>query len=89
VVPRILHVLWSPQSGPICAYANPSLAWTHARTMLGIEVSQVALHTELPEIVHEDLESDYNGEEITPVEAVEDLSATVIAIDDIDDAPKK
>jgi hypothetical protein len=89
MVPRILHVLWSPQSGPICAYENPSLAWTHARTMLGVDVTQITLHTELPEIAREDIESEYNGEEITPVESVEDLAATVIAIDDIDDVSKK
>lgn len=86
---RILHVLWSPHSGPICAYENPSLAWAHARTMLGVDVAQIALHTELPEIAREDIESDYDGEEITPVEPVEDLSTTMIAIDDIDDGPKK
>ena len=73
----------------MCAYANPTLAWTHARTMLGVDVSQVEIHTELPEIAHEDIESDYDGEEITPVEPVDDLSATVIAIDDIDDVPNK
>lgn len=57
--------------------------------MLGVDVAQIALHTELPEIAREDIESDYDGEEITPVEPVEDLSTTMIAIDDIDDGPKK
>jgi hypothetical protein len=58
---RILHVLWSPQSGPICAYENPTLAYAHARTMLGVDVAQIEMHFELPQIVREDVESDYNG----------------------------
>jgi hypothetical protein len=85
---RILHVLWSPQSGPICAYEDPTLAWEHARVMLGVDVAQVEFHDVLPEVVRDDVASDYNGEEITPVEPVDDR-ATAIAIDDIDDAPKK
>lgn len=85
---RILHVLWSPQSGPICAYEDPTLAWEHARNMLGVDVSQVELHTELPEVVREAVEG-YSNEDVTPVEPVDNLAATTIAIDDIDDASKK
>ena len=62
-----VHVLWSPQSGPICAYEDPTLAWAHARTMLGVEVSGTELRAELPEIVKSDMESDYEGDEPTPV----------------------
>jgi hypothetical protein len=70
-------VLWSAQTGPICAYEDPSLAWAHARTMLGVEVSGVEVRADLPEIVRQDMSSEYDGDEITPV-----------AIDDIDDAEK-
>jgi len=68
------HVLWSPQSGPICAYEDPSLAYAHARTMLGVEVSAVEIRDALPEIVLQDAES-YDEGDTTPV-----------SIDDIDDA---
>lgn len=68
------HVLWSPQSGPICAYEDPSLAFAHASTMLGVEVSAVEIREELPEIVLRDAES-YDEGDTTPV-----------SIDDIDDA---
>lgn len=74
---RIVHVLWSPQTGPICGYDNPSLAYIHARTMLGVEVSTVEIRATLPEIARQDIEIEYEGDEVTPVE-----------IEDIDDAEK-
>jgi len=43
---RIVYVLWSPQTGPICAYEDGVLAAEHAQTMLGVEVTRV----ELPEV---------------------------------------
>lgn len=81
---RILHVLWSPQTGPICAYEDPSLAWAHARTMLGVDVTGVEVRADLPEIVRQDVVSDYDGDEITPV-AIDDIDD----IDDTDDNTKE
>ena len=42
--------------------------------MLGVDVTGVEVRADLPEIVRQDVVSDYDGDEITPV-----------AIDDIDD----
>jgi hypothetical protein len=63
---KILHVLWSPQSGPLCAYWDPTKAWRHARTMLGVEVTSVELREDLPEVVRDDIESDFEGDDDTP-----------------------
>ncbi len=71
-------MLWSPQGGPICAYEDPTLAWGHANTMLGVDVSQIELRDELPEIVREDIERHYEDDETTP-----------ISVEEIDDIPKK
>lgn len=65
-------MLWSPQAGPFCGYEDPTLAWAHARTMLGVEVTSVEVRADLPEIVRQDMSSEYDGDEITPV-SVEDL----------------
>lgn len=73
-------MLWSPQSGPICAYEDPTLAWAHAATMLGVDVAQTALREELPEVAREDIERGYDDEDTTPI--------TVEEIDDAPDAPK-
>jgi len=75
---RFVHVLWSPQSGPICGYDDPTLAWAHARTMLGVEVSGVEVRDQLPEVARQDMEAEYDGDEVTPV-SIED-------IDDSEDA---
>jgi hypothetical protein len=66
VATKILHVLWSPQSGPLCAYWNPAKAWTHARTMLGVEVASIELRVDLPEIVKDDIENELFSEDDTP-----------------------
>lgn len=70
--PRIVYVLWSPQSGPICAYDEPTLAFGHAGTMLGVTVSSTELRTELPEIALSAVEAEYD-------------ETTQILIEDIDD----
>lgn len=78
---RLVHVIWSPQSGPICAYEDPILAHEHAKTMLGVTVSSVELRTELPEIARADLATKFDDQfegDPTPVDE--------IPIDAIDDA---
>lgn len=76
---RTLHVVWSPNVGPAVGYWDPTLAWTHARTMLGVDVAQIEVRDTLPEIVRTDLdvaqESEFDDSGDTPV----------IAVDDIDD----
>ena len=88
-VPRISHVLWSPQSGPICAYEDPILAHTHARTMLGIQVTATEMRVDLPEIARADLVAEYDEqfEDETPVdeiplEAIEDVDTSIVDVDD-------
>jgi hypothetical protein len=66
---RLVHVLWSPQSGPICAYEDPIMAWNHAATMLGVEVTGVELRVELPEVARP---TEYEDDDPTPV-SVEDF----------------
>jgi hypothetical protein len=74
-------VIWSPQTGPICAYEDPVLAHEHAKTMLGVQVASVELRSELPAIARDDLVSKFNDQfegDSTPVDE--------IPIDAIDDA---
>jgi hypothetical protein len=73
--PRIIHVLWAAQSGPICAYEDQALAFAHAITMLGVTVSGCELRDELPEVALSDIEAEYANDEPTPV-----------SFEDIDDA---
>jgi hypothetical protein len=65
---RIVHVLWAPQSGPICGYDDP---------MFGVEVTGIEIREELPDIVRQDLATEYDNDEPTPV--------SIVDIDDIDD----
>lgn len=76
-------MLWSPGSGPIAAYESPMIAYAHSRTMLGVEVTEIELRIELPEVARTDiavdLDEEFEGE--TPVDE--------IPIDEIDDADKR
>lgn len=77
--PKIIHVLWSAQSGPLVAYRNASLAFAHAQTIVGVEVSACELREQLPEVVRDDLAVDAEFEnEDTPEVVAFDVS-------DIDD----
>ena len=70
---RFVHIVWAP-TGPLAAYTNPELAHAHARTMVGVDVSSVPVSKSLPAIVLEDLGTDYDDEQDTPVDVVvEDL----------------
>lgn len=73
-----LYVLWSPQSGPICAYDDHALAYAHASTMLGVEITRIDIRTALPDVVRDDMAAEYDKNEPTPV--------TTVYIDDIDEA---
>ena len=68
---RVVYVLWSPQTGPICAYEDAVLAAEHAQTMLGVEVSRIELRDELPEVAKADT-SDYEEDQTTPID-LEDI----------------
>jgi hypothetical protein len=75
-------VLWSPQTGPLCAYTDPVLAHSHARTMLGVQVAETELRVELPEIAKNDLVAEFNEEfedstpiDEIPLEEIEDAAA--------------
>ncbi len=72
---QIIHVLWSAQTGPICAYAEQTQAWEHASAMLGVEVSSAELRTELPDFAQHGFPPDTGGD-----------ATTIIAIEDLDDA---
>jgi len=61
-----LHVVWAPNVGPLAAYLDPTKAWQHARTMAGVDVTAIELREELPEVVRDDIESDYEGDDDTP-----------------------
>lgn len=76
-------MLWSPQTGPICAYESPVIAYTHGRTMLGVQVTEVELRIELPEVARDDLvaELDERFEDATPVDE--------IPFEALDDADRK
>lgn len=65
-MPKKLHIVWSPQVGPIAAYTDPTKAYTHARTMLGVNVSACDLLEQLPPIARDDVVSDFEGDDDTP-----------------------
>ncbi len=91
---RFVHIVWSPATGPIRAYENPTLASDHARTMVGVNVATLLISSDLPEDARADIASDhYDGDDITPViDAVpvpirspeETTDTIVVSIDDVD-----
>ena len=80
--PKIVHVLWSPQAGPMAAYRNASLAFAHAQTIIGVEVTACELRETLPDVVRDDLaiEHEFEGDDTPEV-----LDFDVSDIDDRDD----
>jgi len=84
VATKVVHVVWSP-AGPVAAYRNPELAWAHARSMLGVDVSSCELRDTLPEVVVDDLESDFDDNDDTP----KVVDAWSFDMGDLDDAPGK
>lgn len=75
---RILHVLWAPNVGPFVGYWNPSIAWSHARTMAGVQVEQIEVREELPPIALEDISAEFDGDDETP-------RVVDVPIEDLDD----
>lgn len=61
-----IHIVWSPQTGPLAAYTRPDLAYNHARTMVGVEVGSLIVLEQMPEVVVMDIESDFDGDDDTP-----------------------
>jgi hypothetical protein len=80
MLPKIVHVLWSPV-GPIVGYSDPTKAWSHARTMLGVDVAQIEVRDDLPEVVRDDIHTEWeaNDEDDTP-------RIVDIKVDDIDES---
>lgn len=77
---RYLHVVWAPNVGLLAGYRNPELAYAHARTMVGVDVSAVEIREDLPDDARDDVESEeYAEDEVTPVDGV------VVPIDQVDD----
>lgn len=79
---KVIHIVWSPTMGPIAAYADPSMAYAHARTMLGVEVGSCELRARLPEIVSDDIQSEWESDDETPRVVDVELEAIPDAIDD-------
>lgn len=75
-------VIWSPGSQPIAAYKGTPLGriecGMHAATMLGVHVTTLELRERVPEHVAADIESDFDGDDDTPVITV------VVDVDGID-----
>jgi hypothetical protein len=63
----MIYIVWSSATGPIACYEDPNLAYAHARTMVGVEVAALPIARSVPEIVREDMTSEYDGDEDTPV----------------------
>lgn len=63
---RIVHVVWNSSVGPVQAYIDPIAA--HSWSVPDVEVTGCELADELPESVMMDLESDYDEDEVTPIE---------------------
>ena len=86
---RLVHVIWSPQTGPICVYEDASLAHKHASTMLGVQVSSIEARAELPEIARADLATEFDSrfeDDTTPVNEIpiEDIDDAIDTVDAID-----
>jgi hypothetical protein len=86
-----IHILWSPQTGPIAAYHDIIIAAAHARTMLGIEVATLAVSEQMPAIAKADLATyfDETFEGDTPVDDTGDgvpelIDTHVVDVDDIE-----
>lgn len=75
---RFTHIVWAPATGPIAQYANPELAHAHARTMVGVDVVTLPISTELPSVVRDDLERDFDEDDDTP-------EISVVHLEDLDD----
>lgn len=82
--PDLIHVVWSPVTGPVAAYRNLHLAARHSETMVGVEVSSCDLLGSLPAIVIDQIVTeDYDVEDPTPVtDAPEDAETRVVDVDD-------
>ena len=67
----------------MAAYRNASVAFAHAATILGVEVTACELREVLPEIVRDDLavEAEFESDDDTPQVVEFDVS-------DVDDAPE-
>ena len=63
---RVIHIVWAKETGPVAAYFDPTMAWTHARTMLGVDVMSCEVREQVPDIVREDLQVEWEGDEDTP-----------------------
>jgi hypothetical protein len=62
-----IHVVWAPNVGPMVAYYDPTKAWATAKSILGVDVIQIELREDLPDVVEDDLESEAFGDDDTPL----------------------
>ena len=91
---RYVHIVWASATGPIAIYENPSLAFSHARSMSGVEVTSLKIRTSLPSIVLDDLGQDFEEDDNTPLDSpavaaparTDDTNTVVIACEDLDDS---
>lgn len=89
---RFVHIVWSPALGAVAAYWNPSIAYAHASTMLGVDVCSIRVRDMLPEIARDDLAAatvgdDFEDDYATPPVSYEDLmpDKVVVDVDDLDE----
>ncbi len=72
------------------------MAYSHARSMLGVEVTSVKIATRLPTIVWDDLGQDFDEDDNTPLDSViveapartDGTNTVVIDCEDLDDPPR-
>lgn len=63
---RVIHIVWAKETGPVAAYTDPTMAYTHARTMLGVDVSTCEIREQVPDVVRDDLEVEWDSDDETP-----------------------
>lgn len=75
---RVVHVLWSKETGPLIAYTRTDKAHGHAMTISGVEVTSCELRDDYPESVSEDIyvAELEDIEDATPVEIPEENDRT-------------
>ena len=79
---KFLHIVWSPAVGPLVAYSDASVAFAHARTILGAQVDACELRAQLPETVRDDIQSEWEDDEQTPNVVDVELEAIPDVIED-------
>jgi hypothetical protein len=83
---RMVSVVWSKTSGPIAAFVEAASAHSAAMLVETMMVNSCEVRRDLPDIVTDDIASDFDGDDDTPEIASDEHHEIDVRIVDIDDA---